>query len=82
MVFCSSGDPAASPTASLAATPTPFPTACPSVPNPNSRSVGRIKCVARKRIISHKLRTPWVEYPKKRRRPARVDGKVLKSCKI
>jgi len=69
-VFCSSGDRAPSPAAS------------PSVPNTNSRSVGRIEHVATKRIISHKLRTPWAEYPKKRRRSARVATRDLKSRKI
>jgi len=54
MVFCSSGDP----TTSLMTIPTAIPTTSPSIPNPNSRSVGRIKHVARKHIISHKLRTP------------------------
>jgi len=82
MVFCSSGDPATTPAASLTPSPTLTPSASPFVPNLNSRSVGRIKHVMRKCIISHKLRTPWAKYPKKRVRSARVDVMDLKSRKI
>jgi len=82
MVFCSSGDPTPSPAATPTPSPATIPSPSPSVPNPNSRSVGRIEHVARKRIIYHKLRTPWVEYPKKRRRFAGVVARNLKGRKI
>jgi len=42
----------------------------------------RIKHRARKRVKARKLRTRWLEYPKKRRRSTRFAARNVKSCKI